>query len=153
MSRIRQVVQLLVHVDDSPGRVALAFAIGVWIAFFPILGIHTGLALAIAFVFRLSRVAILTGAWINNPWTLGPMYMAGTVLGCSILGVSTEGLEEIDWSLHGRAFYAALLESLRPYVLPFIVGNTVLGLACAVLAYFLLRTILERRRQVAASAP
>jgi uncharacterized protein len=153
VSRIRQVVQLLVHVDESPGRVALAFAIGVWIAFFPILGIHTGLALAIAFLFRLSRVAILTGAWINNPWTLGPMYMAGTVLGCSILGVSTEGLEEIDWSLHGRAFYVALLESLRPYVLPFIVGNTILGLGCAVLAYFLLRTILERRRQVAASAP
>jgi hypothetical protein len=29
----------------------------------------------------------------------------------------------------------------------------VLGLACALLAYFLLRTILERRRQIAAPAP
>jgi uncharacterized protein (DUF2062 family) len=153
LSRVRQVVQLLVHVDEAPGRVALAFAIGVWIAFFPILGIHTGMALAIAFVFRMNRVAILTGAWINNPWTLAPMYMAGTVLGCGLLGVSTDGLEVIDWSLHGRAFYAVLLESLRPYVLPFIVGNTVLGLLCAILAYFLLRTILERRRQIAHQEP
>jgi uncharacterized protein (DUF2062 family) len=142
-----------VHVDEAPGRVALAFAIGVWIAFFPILGVHTGMALAIAFVFRLNRVAILTGAWINNPWTLAPMYMAGTVLGCGLLGVSTDGLEAIDWSLHGRAFYAALLESLRPYILPFIFGNTVLGLVCAILAYFLLRTIVERRRQIAPQEP
>jgi uncharacterized protein (DUF2062 family) len=153
LKRFRQLVQLLGHVEDAPARVALAFAIGVWIAFFPILGIHTGLALAIAFLFRLNRVAILAGAWLNNPWTLAPMYMAGTILGCGLLGISTEGLDSIDWSLHGWAFYSALLESLRPYVVPFIVGNSVLGLAGAILAYFLLRTILERRRQVAGQEP
>jgi uncharacterized protein (DUF2062 family) len=153
MRRFRQLVQVLVHVDETPGRVALAFAIGVWIAFSPLLGIHTGLALGIAFLFRLNRVAILAGAWLNNPWTLAPMYMAGTILGCELLGISTDGLDSIDWSLHGWAFYSLLLESLRPYVLPFILGNTVLGLAGAVLAYFLLRTILERRRQVAGQEP
>ena len=77
MSRLRQRLQVLLHVDDSPHRIALAFAVGVWVAFFPILGIHTGMALAIAFAFRLSRVAILLGTWLNNPWTIAPMYTAG----------------------------------------------------------------------------
>jgi uncharacterized protein (DUF2062 family) len=67
--------------------VALAFGIGLFIAFFPLLGIHTGLALVIALTFRLSRVALLAGAWVNNPWTLAPMYTAGTLVGCALLGV------------------------------------------------------------------
>ena len=117
-----------------------------FISFFPLLGIHTGLALGIAIAFRLSRVAILTGAWVNNPWTIAPMYTAGTLLGCAILGVSPEGLGEIDWSLHGRAFYEALYEGLRPYIVPFVVGNLVAGVVAGGLGYVFLRSVLERRR-------
>src|SRR5262249_22476580 len=83
--RLQRAVQILLHVEDTPHRTALSFAIGVAIAFSPLLGIHTLLALGIAFLFRLSRGPMLVGAYINNPWTLAPMYMAGTLLGCSIL--------------------------------------------------------------------
>jgi len=107
--RLGRMVQMLLHVEDTPHRTALAFGVGVWIAFCPLLGIHTLMAFAIAFLFRLSRGPLLLGAYINNPWTLAPLFMAGTLLGCSILGVSTHGLEMIDWSLHGWAFYEALL--------------------------------------------
>jgi len=145
MSRLRGVLRAVLSVEDRPSRVALAFAIGVFIAFFPLLGIHTGLALAIAFYFRLHRVAILAGAWINNPWTLAPMFMAGTAVGCAIFGVSTEDLRDIDWHLHGRAFYRALWHGLRPYVVPFVVGNLVLGVVSGVLAYVVVLSLLERR--------
>jgi uncharacterized protein (DUF2062 family) len=147
--RLQQVLQILVHVDDTPHRIALAFAIGVFIAFSPLLGVHTGLALLIAYLFRLSRGPMLVGAYVNNPWTLAPLYMAGTLFGCFLLGVSADGIEEIDWGLHGAAFYRALFEGLRPYVWPFIIGNTVLGVVCGAAAYFALRFVLERRRQPA----
>lgn len=145
--RLRRTVLILLHVEGTPHRIALAFGIGVWIAFFPILGIHTGMALAIAVVFRLSRAGILVGAFVNNPWTIAPLYMAGTLLGCFLLDVSPEGLGQIDWNLHGRAFYAALFEGLRPYVWPFVIGNSVLGVLGGSAGYFALRFILERRRQ------
>ncbi len=147
--RLQQALQVLVHVNDSPHRIALAFAIGVFIAFSPLLGIHTGLALLIAFLFRLSRGPILVGAYVNNPWTLAPLYMAGTLLGCYLLGISADGIADIDWTLHGRAFYHALWEGLRPYVLPFVLGNTLLGALCGTASYFTLRFVLERRRQPA----
>ena len=153
MNRLRQMVRLLLHVEDSPSRVALAFGIGLFISFFPLLGIHTGMALGIAIVFRLSRVAILTGAWVNNPWTLAPMYTAGTLLGCAMLGVSPEGFAEIDWSLHGRAFYAALYEGLRPFILPFVVGNLAAGIVAGALGYVVLRLVLERRRPALETRP
>jgi uncharacterized protein (DUF2062 family) len=131
--RLGRMVQMLLHVEDTPHRTALAFGVGVWIAFCPLLGIHTLMAFAIAFLFRLSRGPLLLGAYINNPWTLAPLFMAGTLLGC--------------WSLHGWAFYEALLAGLREYLWPFVLGNTILGVVGGAAAYFALRFILERRRQ------
>jgi uncharacterized protein (DUF2062 family) len=145
-SRLRRAVDVLLRAQDTPHRTALAFGIGVFIAFFPLLGIHTALALLVAFAFRLSRVAMLLGAFINNPWTLAPLYLAGTLLGCLMLGVPTGGLARIDWSLHGRGFYRALFASLKPYLWPFLIGNTVLGVVGGLASYFGLRFVLEKRR-------
>lgn len=145
MRRLRSTLLLLLRVEDTPHRVALAFGIGVWIAFSPLLGIHTGMALGIAFLFRLNRVAMLFGAYLNNPWTLAPMYMAGTALGCFLLDVPTSGLSGMDWSLHGRAFYQALIQNLRPYLWPYVLGNTLLGVLGALIGYGALRLVLERR--------
>jgi uncharacterized protein (DUF2062 family) len=143
--RIQQALETLLHLEDSPHRIALAFGLGLWIAFSPLLGLHTLMALGIAFAFRLSRAAILIGCWVNNPWTLAPMFLAGTVVGCALLGVSTEGLATIDWDQHGAAFYANLLAHLRPYLWPFVVGNTILGVLFGLAGYFAVRTILTRR--------
>ncbi len=137
--------RVLLHVEDTPSRVAAAFATGVFIAFFPVLGIHTGMALLIAIALRLNKAAILVGAWINNPWTLAPMYTAGTLLGCAVLGVSPASLGAVDWGLSGRAFFASLLAGLRPLILPFVLGNLLLGAAAAGVAFLGLRSLLARR--------
>jgi uncharacterized protein (DUF2062 family) len=147
MRWLRRTGQILIHVEDSPSRVALAFSLGIFIAFSPLLGIHTGLAIAVALLFRLNKVAILAGAWTNNPWTIAPMYSAGTLLGCFVLGVSPASLGEIDWSLSGRAFYASLAAGLRPLLMPFIVGNLVLGAAAAAVSFLALRSLLARRKR------
>jgi uncharacterized protein (DUF2062 family) len=156
MRWLRRTGQILLHVEDSPSRVALAFALGVFIAFFPILGIHTGVAILIAIAFRLNKVAILVGAWTNNPWTIAPMYGAGTLLGCVLLGVSSASLGQIDWSLSGRAFYASLAAGVAPIVVPFVVGNLALGAVAALSSFLGLRFILTRRRSrgaVSSSGP
>jgi len=153
MRWLRRTGQILLHVEDRPSRVALAFALGVFIAFFPLLGIHTGLAIVIAIAFRLSKTAILVGAWTNNPWTIAPMYGAGTLLGCFVLGVSPTSLSEIDWTLHGRAFYESLAVGLRPLLMPFIVGNLALGAAAALVSFLALRSLLARRKRSAGANP
>ena len=146
MSRLRQLGQVLFHVEDTPHRTALAFGVGVFIAFSPLLGIHWLLALGTAFALRLNRVAVLLGTYVNNPWTLAPLYLAGTALGCALLGVSPEGLSTIEWHRHGWDFYAHLMEHLKPYVWPYVVGNTLLGGAAGGATYFVLRWAIERRR-------
>jgi len=151
--RVRRTVQMLLHLEDTPHRTAVAFGLGLWLAFFPILGIHTGLALLIAFLFRLNRAALLVGVYFSNPWTVAPLYIAGTMLGCAVLGVPTEGLEAIDWDLHGAQFYRALAASLRPYLWPFVMGNTVLGVLAGLIGYVILRFVLERKRAPQTGSP
>jgi uncharacterized protein len=151
MGWLRRTRQVLFQVDDSPSRVSAAFAIGLFLAFFPLLGIHTALALLIAFTFRLSKVAILLGAWVNNPWTITPMYTAGTLVGCALLGDSPASLGAINWSLSGRAFYASLVAGVRPLLMPFVVGNLVLGAAIAAVTFVVLRSVLSRRSHAAGS--
>lgn len=148
--RLRRLAQLLLHIDDTPHRTALAFGVGVLIAFSPFIGIHFGIALLVAFVFRLNRVAILFGTYLNNPWTLAPIYIAGTSLGCLLLGVSSDGLDTIDWDLSGWAFLQGLWTTLRPYLWPFLIGNTLLGAACGMAGYVVVRRVLERRAAAAA---
>jgi len=143
LRRLRQALAVVFHVHDTPHRTALAFAIGVFIAFFPLLGIHTLLALGIGFLFRLNRAALLVGAWVNNPWTLAPLYLAGTAIGCLLLGVPLSHLGELPFGEPG--FGGSLLASLRPFLWPYVVGNLVLGLAAGGLAYALLRPTLEAR--------
>jgi uncharacterized protein (DUF2062 family) len=153
-SRVRRAVDGLLQLQDTPHRIALAFGIGIWIAFSPLLGLHTVMALGAAFFFRLSRAALLLGAYVNNPWTIAPLYLAGTALGCALLGVSTVGLETIEWNRQGLTFYRELLAHLRPYLWPYVIGNTILGVVGGVGGYFALRAFLERRRRGApASAP
>jgi uncharacterized protein (DUF2062 family) len=90
---------------------------------------------------------MLVGAYINNPWTIAPMYTAGTLLGSWLLGVSPSGIAQITWDAEGDDFYRSLWQGLQPYIGPYFLGNTVLGALAAVPAYFLMRALVQRRRK------
>src|ERR1043165_7770106 len=83
----RKAFRRLLAIDDPPERTALAFSIGVFIAFSPFLGLHTILATIIAFLFRFNKVAIYTGTFVNNPFlTLVPIIIASYTVGAFVLG-------------------------------------------------------------------
>jgi uncharacterized protein (DUF2062 family) len=94
---MRSALNSLLHLQDPPHRTALAFGTGVFIAFSPLFGLHTVLAIILAFAFRLNRVAVVAGAWINV-WALAPCYAFGTFLGAWLLRVDAGDLKAIDWS-------------------------------------------------------
>ncbi|MCG6923197.1 MAG: DUF2062 domain-containing protein [Acidobacteria bacterium] len=148
MRRLRWLARLVLQVEGSPARVAVAFGTGIFLAFFPIFGIHTVMALGLAWAFRLNRVAVLAGTFMNNPWTMGPIYTTGTLVGCALLGVSPKSVSEVGWSLSGPT-----LDSLRSLLWPFVVGNLVLGVVAAAIAFFIVRTVLGSRRSRTAEGP
>ena len=89
---IERWLERLLHIHDTPERTAAAFALGVFIAFSPTLGLHTVIGLVLAFAFNLNRVAVLLGVYVNLPWFIGPFYASGTALGAWLTGATMSSL-------------------------------------------------------------
>ena len=151
----RATFRRLLAIDDPPERTALAFSIGVFIAFTPFLGLHTIAATAIAFLFRFNKIAIYTGTFVNNPlFTLVPIIIASYAVGAFILGrplrIPDEGLELLkNPHLFSGDYYRRLfVESWWNVVWPFSVGGMVLSVVCSLIAYPLtLRTLRAYHRR------
>ncbi|MGC4081585.1 MAG: DUF2062 domain-containing protein [Vicinamibacterales bacterium] len=86
---VRRWLEALLHVHDTPERTAAAYALGVFLGFSPFLGLHTIVAIALAFIFSLNRVAVLLGVYSNLPWILVPYYAFATAVGAFILRTET----------------------------------------------------------------
>jgi len=138
---LRAALRRLLALDDPPERTALAFSIGVFIAFSPFLGLHTVMATALAFAFRFNKVAIYTGTFINNPFlTLVPITLASYAVGAFLLGrplaLPPAGLELLRHPrLLNAEYWRALSEQFWAVLLPFAVGGTVLSVVCSLAAY------------------
>src|SRR5215210_6297535 len=84
---LRATLRRLLAIDDPPERTALAFSVGVFIAFSPFLGLHTIMATALAFMFRFNKIAIYSGTFVNNPFlTLVPIILASYAVGAFLTG-------------------------------------------------------------------
>ena len=138
----RAAFRRLLAIDDPPERTALAFSIGVFIAFSPFLGLHTILATAIAFLFRFNKIAIYTGTFVNNPiLTLVPIIIASYTVGAFILGkplrIPDEGLELLrnPRIFSGDYYQQLFVQSWNNVVWPFSVGAMALSVVCSLVAY------------------
>jgi uncharacterized protein (DUF2062 family) len=138
----RAAFRRLLAIDDPPERTALAFSIGVFIAFSPFLGLHTIMATALAFLFRFNKIAIYTGTFVNNPFlTLVPIIIASYGVGAFILGrplrIPDEGLELLkNPRLFTGDYYRSLfVQSWNTVVWPFSVGAMALSVVCSLVAY------------------
>jgi uncharacterized protein (DUF2062 family) len=115
---------LLPH-DESPWRVALALAIGVFLSFTPFWGFQTLLALLMAWIFRLNRAVTVAGTWINLPWFAPFVYAGALKIGAALLP-----------DLSGLAGLSAWL----------LIGTTALGIAAGVLTWIVAYAAIRARR-------
>jgi uncharacterized protein (DUF2062 family) len=150
----RAPIRRLLAIDDPPERTALAFSIGVFIAFSPFLGLHTIMATVLAFAFRFNKIAIYAGTFVNNPFlTLVPIILASYATGALLtgrpLGLPPESLELLrSPHLLTGEWWGRLFESGGNVLVPFFIGGMVLSVVCSSLAYPLtLRFLRSREKQ------
>ena len=148
IQRIRTQLHQILHLDESPRRTALAFAIGVFIAFSPTHGLHTLMVLFCTWAFRLNFLALMAGALVNNPWTLVPILGATLWTGLVVLGMPP--VEALTWS---DASFAAVYRQVRPYILPFLVGGLLLSVLGAAISYPISYWIISKYRVRKTPAP
>jgi len=127
---LRAKIREALHLGETPQRTAVAFAIGVFIAFTPAYGLHSASVVFLAWAFRLNFPALLIGSLVNNPWTVVPILGATMWTGFFLLGM--QDIPDVSWS---DLSITALYESVLPFILPFTVGAFTLSVLSALLAY------------------
>ena len=140
----------------SPEQVAWSFAIGFSIAWNPILGLHTWMALACCFFIKgLHRPLLLLSTFLNNPiFTMMPIIFASFWVGNMLLGNGFVALPDIDWKIMGRfASYTSMhgfmlmVGELKPVAKPYFLGGSVLSVLALPAGYwFMLKAARKTRK-------
>lgn len=143
MLGLRKKIRAALSFNDSPERLALAFAIGVFVAFTPTVGFHTMSAILLASLFRVNKaVAITSSVLVSNPYTQIPVYAVSFWCGSILLGQRI-GFD-IDWgSLSLKTFWV----QLKPILIPLVVGSIVLGIVSSIASYFIFYYGVQRYRR------
>ena len=140
---LRDKLREVLSVNDSPRKIAISFAIGIFIGMSPILGLHTVLGLAAAWAFRLNKFVTIVGVYVTNPWTIVPIYTFATWFGAKLMGIK-DIIPDIQWN---NLTFSYLVNEMKPLLLPFVLGNTVIGLLSAVIGYIVVYKAVVRSRK------
>ena len=146
----------ILHPELSPEQVAWSFALGLSIAWNPLLGLHTALMFAFCLIFRrLHRPLLIMAMLVNNPWTLVPMATASVWIGNLVRGRFDSGnLARIEWHQIGwRSFvtwsgFEAMTTMLRPVLKSYLIGGTLCTLLALPVGYFFMLWLARRLRRV-----
>jgi uncharacterized protein (DUF2062 family) len=140
---------------DTPHRIALAFALGVFIGISPLLGLHYIGGFFFAWIFRLNKLVTFIGVSVNNPWTMVPIFSFCIWVGKKLIGIK-HVLPEVNWKgmtltnisrLTDMDNFIYLINKLMPLLASFFVGSFVVCTFAAIASYFIIQTLVIRYRE------
>jgi uncharacterized protein len=122
-------------------KFALSCCIGAYIAFSPFIGLHTAMVFLFSWLFTLNAAIIFAVSFfINNPWTMVPVYGIGYIVGDWLLtwfGIANMA-DNTTWSIALPKIYNYCSSNS---LLAFLVGGNLLGLGIGGILYPIMRYI------------
>lgn len=142
---IKNFIKKMIYHERSPEKLALSFSMGTYIAFSPFMGFHTVMVFLFTWIFGLNLgVTLASSCFINNPWTMIPVYSAGYGFGYwmmhNLFNINTIFLEPA-WMMSVNNFFEHTIGFAKPCLWSFLVGGNILGIALGLFLYPLMKRI------------
>ncbi|MFA5974582.1 MAG: DUF2062 domain-containing protein [Elusimicrobiota bacterium] len=138
---IRRLIRKLSAIPESPQRIALAFAAGVFLGVMP--GVGPAAALLVAFLFHLSKVATVLGVLATNSWTTALLYTLSYRF-----GLWSGQLEKpLEWRLV-LSFEEGWHEELARVAPTVIFGGMLAALVLAGVSYLVARVAVTHYKEI-----
>jgi uncharacterized protein len=134
------------RMNNSPEDIALGVAIGAFISILPVYGLHTVLALGVAFALRrVNKIAVLLGTNVSTVVTFPFITWIAYDIGRFFLH---NGYAPLTW----HAFRTFSYKTLLNIYYPLFIGSVILGLLVGFVFYYLTFWFVTWRRRVHARA-
>ena len=165
---IHYIAHRIKRLPDTPHKIALGFACGVFVSFSPLFGLHFIYAGLCAFVVRGNILAGLLGTFFGNPLTFPLIATLSYGTGLWLMGVTnhhvahaalnesvSSGLLGLWHSLLSLVWLSEprwddVLHFFEQVFIPYFIGGLLPGLAAAAATYFLARPVVyayQKRRR------
>ena len=148
------------RLPDTPHKIALGFACGIFVSFSPLFGLHFVYAALCAVIVRGNMLAALSGTFFGNPLTFPLIATVSYRLGHDLMGLSVNEAEVLGlmdamfagisgtWhsflSIFGLSepAWADVNEFFKGVFWPYFLGGIIPGAVSAVIGYFLSRPLI-----------
>jgi uncharacterized protein len=124
--------------NGAPHSLAMAVALGFFVACFIPTGGHTIVILPLAFLFRTDKILAFAATWVANPYTIPFMYPTFCFVGSKILGVDMSFRfvdKEVVKVINNFSWYN-LIHLGEEFALSFFVGGFIFGIILGSLGYY-----------------
>lgn len=146
LRRVRRLlIHNILHADDTPHAIARGVGIAMLVAFLPLVGFQTAIAIGLAALARANKAVCIPIVWITNPVTVVPIYGGCLALGRMLLAspiteTDADALARIQQ--HGESvrpfewqFWRDIFHYLAGLGVELWVGCFIVGLFFAVVSY------------------
>ena len=147
--KLSRVKNKLLNIPAHPHQVAMGYALGIFLAASPLIGLKVFIAIGLTLLFKWSKVAAVIGVFHINILTGPPFYAISFLVGKSILG------SDISFDLSGPMNLDMMAEILTTNSVVFIIllaGGIILGLPMAAAAYYFSKSIIRRKSPIKTTA-
>jgi uncharacterized protein len=140
---------------DPPELVAASFALGIFIAFTPLFGLHLAMAIVLALMLKLNKIDVILGTLVMNPLTIPPASALAIPLGREILQADRHALTALPWDEFFKpSFWSQAGPTMRAVGVQWAVGMFALAFIFGAITYVVLVRFIyahRARRAVAAA--
>ena len=145
VAKIKNGIRKLLALRATPNQIASGFAVGVFIGIFPTFGLGGFAILALSPLWKFNIPAAIAGTLIGNP-ILAPIWI---FLSCLVVRLNPSAIKM------PKETFVNILAHYSQVGLKYLLGNTVVSLIVATIAYFCVIGVLTeyaKRRKVADDA-
>ena len=150
---IRYYYLRFIRLRGDPHELALGMTFGIFTGMMPIMPFQMALSVALALIFKGSKITAALGTWISNPLNWYFLYYFSYKLGAWVLGMDGYGamfttiMDMVRSGAESMVIVHKILESGGLMVAAFLVGGLMMGSAVALPSYFIFLFIFKRIRK------
>src|ERR1043166_5931688 len=125
--RLRIYWKRLLHKQLSSHDIACGVSLGIFVSVVSPIGMHILLAVPLAFMLRVNKIAAVLGTLFSNPLTIGPIYWGALKMGLPLFNMNISEMRadfvaDMLASTGLRDFWENLLDYGQDLFLPMLAG-------------------------------